>query len=94
MDTWPCFILQDDEGNHPSESELVQIANALNRFHDDYSIHQTDAQKFLLLGNMVLEQLAANNQFEKFIKQRSGKGGTKEVIDWNSIIKQMVSCNT
>jgi len=94
METWPCFVLQDDKGNHPSETELVQIANALNRFHDDYSIHQTDAQKFLLLGNMVLEQLAANNQFQKFMKQRTGKGGNKEVIDWEPIIKQLASHNT
>ena len=81
----------DDDGNHPTEAELTQIANSLNRFHDDFAIHQTDAQKFLLLGNMVLEQLTAKNQFEKFINQRSGKGGAKETVDWEPITKQLVS---
>jgi hypothetical protein len=84
-------VLVDDDGNHPTETELTQIANSLNRFHDDFAIHQTDAQRFLLLGNMVLEQLTIKKQFEKFVNQRSGKGGAKETVDWEPIIKQIVS---
>jgi len=88
---WPCLILMDSKGACPSQEELTTIAYGLNQFHDLYAIHMTDAQRFLLLGKVVLEHLVETGLFEDFATQRLTKGGKKEKIDWDVIVRKMVN---
>jgi hypothetical protein len=55
-------------------------------FHDNY------AQKFLLIGKIILENLVQNNTFETISYQSLNKSEKKEKDDFNEIKGKSVSC--
>lgn len=89
---WPCIELKGPNGEVPSSEELRIVAAGMNKFHDQYAVHMTDAQKYLLMGRMILEQMVQNKTFETFLtqKSKSTKGGNKEKINWNPITHLLV----
>lgn len=90
VDIWPCIELKGPKGEIPSQEELRIVASGMNKFHDQYAVHMTDAQKYLLMGRMILEQLVKDKTFETFLIQKPTKGGMKEKINWNPIIHLLV----
>jgi len=90
VDIWPCIELKGPKGEIPSQEELRIVAAGMNKFHDQYAVHMTDAQKYLLMGRMILEQLVKEKRFEAFLIQKPTKGGIKEKINWSPIIHILV----
>ncbi len=79
VESWRT-ILQDKNGDCPDKDELESIAKGLNMFHDNYAIYMIDAQKFLLIGKIILENLVQNNTFETISHQSLSKSGKKRKL--------------
>ena len=86
MEEWPCYNLQDKDGNYPSLEERKELALGLNEFHDSFAIHLNAAQRYLHCGETILEHLTETKQIEKIYES-----GKKEKIKWEEIQSKTVN---
>jgi hypothetical protein len=83
-------VLQDENGDPPEASTLDSLSYALNQFHDQWSVHMNEAITWMHVGTTILRQLILSDQLEAIAK--TGKGGSKEKINWEEVAAQVVNC--
>ncbi len=87
IEEWPCYILENKDGNPPPIEDLNAISFGLNQFHDAFAVHMNEALQYCYAGSVIVDNLAANNQLEKI---STSVGGKKEKINWEEIRASLV----